>query len=853
MIRAALRNLTSHKLRLVLTVLAIVLGVSFVAGTFVFTDSLKKSFDTLFAQQTADAVVDPASPGSPTQGDGGGAPGADAALALPESLVAQVRSVPGVAEAEGYVFSRAAVVIGKDGKPLQGQNPNANGRSWLTDPTLGQITIAQGTAPTSRGQVALDSATATRAGVGIGDPVTMAPPNTVDGKGTVTLTVSGLVDKALAATAGGGTLAVFSLPEAQDLLLAPGKVSQVRVRAAAGVSQAELQRRLKAALPPNVQVKTGQQLADETSKRLEDSLGFLNTFLLVFALIALFVATFLIYNTFSMLVAQRSRELALLRAIGASRAQVQGSVLVEAAVVGFVASTIGLLAGLGLAQLLRVLFRAFGADLPAGTLVVSPKTVVATYAVGILVTLVCAWIPARRAGRVAPVAAMRDDVSIPARSLRARAVVAGVLVAVALVFAVGGLRVVDDTTKATQLVGLSALAALVGAIAVAPFAARPLVGVLGAPFRSAMGRLARENGRRNPRRTAATATALTIGVALMSVLGVIAASATASIDKVIDDTIGADYVVFGVGFRPFSPEVYKIVAGTPGLAVATYVRQTVDRGSDGPQPVSGVEPDKLAQVVHLTFTSGSLADLGLGSAVLDSQTAKDRGLTVGDQVPLTLPNGRTSVRLAGLYERAAFYRGFIVSLPTLTSLGSLERDTAVYVRLAPGADPAAVRADLDRRLAGFPTVTLQDQTQFKDEIRSQVNQLLGFLFALLALAVIIAVLGIVNTLLLSVVERTREIGLLRAVGATRPQVRRMITLEAVLMGVFGALLGVVVGVLYGVLLQRVLEPQGITELDVPGGQLVAFVLLGAVGGVLAAVWPAWRASRLDMLAAIASE
>jgi putative ABC transport system permease protein len=850
MIRAALRNLLSHKLRLVLTVLAIVLGVSFVAGTFVFTDSLKKSFDSLFSQQSADAVVEPVSANGQGQGGGGGV---DVVQSLPEATVAQVRAVPGVAEAEGFVSSRAAVVLGQDGKPLQGQNPNANGRSWLQDPGLGQISIAQGAPPTRDDQVALDATTASKAGVGIGDPVSIAPPNTVAGKGVVTLTVSGLVDKALAATAGGGTLAVFTLPEAQRLLLEPGKVSQVRVRAAPGVSQEVLQQRIETALPHGVQVRTGKQLADETSKRLEDSLGFLNTFLLVFALIALFVATFLIYNTFSMLVAQRSRELALLRAIGASRAQVQGTVLVEAAVVGFIASTLGLLAGLGLAQLLRGLFRAFGAELPAGNLVVSPRTVVATYAVGMLVTLVCAWIPARRAGRVPPVAAMRDDVSIPVRSLRVRAIVAGVLIAVAVLLAAAGLRVQDDATSATQLVGLSALAALVGAIAVAPFAARPLVGLLGAPFRGAVGRLATENGRRNPRRTAATATALTIGVALMSVLGVIAASATASIDRVIDDTIGADYVVFGVGFRPFSPDVFKAVDGTPGIGVATYVRQSVDRSGDSPVPVTGVQPGPLAQVVHLTFTAGSLADLGLGSAVVDTQTAKDRGLRVGQDVSLVLPNGKTTVKLAGLYEPAAFYRGYIVSLPTLASLGSLERDTALYLRLAPGADPVAVRADLDRRLAGFPTVTLQDQTQFKDEIRSQVNQLLGFLFALLALAVIIAVLGIVNTLLLSVVERTREIGLLRAVGATRPQVRRMITLEAVLMGVFGAVIGVVVGVLYGVLLQRVLEPQGITELDVPGWELLAFVLLGAVGGVLAAVWPAWRASRLDMLRAIASE
>jgi putative ABC transport system permease protein len=644
------------------------------------------------------------------------------------------------------------------------------------------------------------------------------------------------------------------LPDAQRLLLAPDRLSQVRVRAAPGVGQAELAARIDAVLPATVETRTGEQLADDTSRRLEESLGFLNTFLLVFALIALFVATFLIYNTFTMLVAQRTRELALLRAIGASRGQVQGSVLVEALVVGVVASTIGLVVGLGLAQLLRGLFKAFGIDLPAGELVVAPRTVMSTYAIGIVVTLVCAWFPARRAGRVAPVAAMRDDANPPPRSLRRRAVVAAVLILIAAVLAALGLRQPDGGERAAQLVGLSALAAVVGAIAAAPFLARPLVQVLGSPVRGAVGRLAREIGRRNPRRTAATSTALTVGVALMSVLAVIAASATASISKVIDETIGADYIVLGAGFRPFSPEVFRAVEDTPGIGVATYVRTTVSRDADGTStPVAGVQPDKLDQVVNLDFVQGSLASLGLGSALVDSELAATEGYRVGEEVTLRLPNGVTTVRLAGIYQPAAFYQGFIVSMPTLTSLGSLERDTAIYLKLAPDADPDTVRAELDRRLAGFPTVTLQDQVEFKDSIRGQVNQLLGFIFALLALAVLIAVLGIVNTLLLSVIERTRELGLLRAVGATRAQVRRMITLEAVLLGLFGAVVGVVVGVVYGVLLQRVLEPQGITELDIPGVQLVAFVLLGAVGGVLAALWPAWRAARLDVLRAIASE
>ena len=862
MLRATLRNITAHRLRLVLTALAIVLGVSFVSGTFIFTDSLKKSFDTLFSQRGPDVVVEPTDL-QPSGGGGGGPGGASPERWLPNSTVATVSGVPGVAAAEGYVSTRAAVLLGADGKPLGGQNASSNGRSWLADVRLNPLSVAVGRAPQGPDEVAIDRVSAEKAGVAVGGTISMAPPRVVEGQSVVALTVVGILDDSISASFGGGSISAVTLAEAERLFVGPDRLSSVRVLAEPGVSQEQLAASLREALGAGVSATTGQQQRDRSAQRLQEQLQFLNTFLLVFALIALFVASFLIYNTFSMLVAQRTRELALLRAIGASRAQVQGAVLLEALVVSVVASTIGLLVGLGLAELLRWLFSAFGAALPGGSLVVAPRTIVATYAVGVLATLVCAWFPARRAARVAPVAAMRDDVSVPARSLRTRAIVSAVLVALAAALAARGLSIVDDGGGSATLVGLSALCGVVAAIAAAAFLARPVLGLLGLPLRGAVARLAVENGRRNPRRTAATSTALTIGIALMAALSVIAASATASVLAVVDETIGADFVVLGVGFRPFPAEVFDAAKGTPGIGLATYVRQTAARparaSSKPAQPgsgertlLTGVEPESLASVLNLTFTAGTLAPLGSGAVLVDSDLAKANGYGVGDDIVVTLAEGPTTLRVSGIYEPAVFYRGFIVSMPTFDAVSSVEQDTAVYLNVEPGTDAAAVRADLDSRLAAYPTVDVQDQTELKDSVSSQVNSLLGFLFALLALAVVIAILGIINTLLLSVVERTREIGLIRAVGATRGQVRRMVVLESVLIALFGAIVGVVVGVVYGVLLQRALVDQGIGVLAIPWARIAALVLLAAVGGVLAALWPARRAARLDVLRAISS-
>jgi putative ABC transport system permease protein len=848
-LRAALRSLLQHKLRLVLTLLAVVVGVAFVAGTFIFTDSLKRSFDALFTSPLPDLTVTADSGLGNNPGGGGGPTAGDAVPTLPASDIAAVASVPGVAQAYGVVNADGAIVIGSDGKVVGEPGTAARGSTWVPDASIYPLTLTTGSAPTGPDEVALLESTATSAGVMVGDTVQLSTPG-----GDVRPRVVGLVSRGISGS-DGGTLAVFDLATAQKLLLqSPDKVTGVVVKADAGANQDALAVAVKKELGKGVQVQTGAQRSKDIADRLQTAFQFINVFLLTFAFIALFVAIFLIFNTFSMLVAQRTRELALLRAVGASRGQVRRSVLAEAAVLGLLAAALGVVGGVLVSLGLRALLSTFGAQLPSGPLVIEPRTIVVAVVVGVLVTVLSAYIPARRAAVVPPVAAMRDEIELPTRSLLVRTIIGAVLLALAVLTAQRGLATTDDGTRAAQLVGLSALCALVAIIALAPIIGRAVLRVLGWPFSgSAIGRLARENGRRNPRRTAATASALAIGLALMTAIGVIAASTKASVADVVDTTIGADYIVFGAKFQPFSPDVYDAVRDTPGASVVTYVRQVPIKVADEQSALTGVEPSKFTQVVDLTMVSGSLSNLALGDVAVDDKTAAAAGVSLGDTVTGTFVNGTGKLVVRAIYQEAGAYRGWISSMPTLMSIGARELDTAIYVKAASESDVGTVKDELDRRLAPFPTVTLQDQASIKDQINSQFDRVFGFIYALLALAVIVAFLGIVNTLALSVHERRREVGLLRAVGTSRPQVRRMVVLEAVLISLFGAALGVALGLVYGALLQRVLEPQGVTVLAIPGGQIGWFLALGIVGGLVAALWPAFTASRLDVLRAIASE
>lgn len=843
--RVARRNLGAHKLRLLMTLVTIVLGIAFITGTYVFTDSLKQQFNALTRVAGADITVSAASEFGQFGADAGAS-----VKTLPVSAVGKAEAVPGVSAASPVVRVGNVLVLDAAGEPVSRPGPPTIGRSWPANEQQSGIQLESGSRPVGAGEVVLLKQTAEKAKLAIGDTATVDTPR----GGTIHPKVVGLATRGVAGGAG-GTLVLFDLPTAQRELVGEGRITGVDVTVSPGASVNKVADALEEALGPDYTVATATETADELAAGIGSAFSFINTFLLAFGLIALFVSAFLIFNTFSMLVAQRTRELALLRAVGATRRQVRFSVVAEAGALGVIASTLGLGAGLGVSQLLRQLFRIFGAELPGGALVVAPRTVALAYAVGVLITLGSALPPARRASAVAPVAAMRDDAS-PTHASLVRVTVLGLLgFAVSAFLGWRGLAAMDDdTTRATSFVGLSALTGLLAMIAMAPAASRVAVGTLGLPVRRAtVGRIAVENGRRNPRRTAATASALAIGLALMTAIGVIAASARASIASVVDSAIGADFVVLGKSYQPFSPNVAKTLNQTAGVALATGVRQIPIAVGSSRSVLTAVDPTAIGQVLNFDLVGGSLGDLAAGGIGVDSKTADTAGLKLGDKATLTLSSGKRTEKLVMIYEPAGLFSGYVSSLKLLRALGDPGQDSVVYVKATKGASLAEARSAVDQTLAEFPAVKLQDQTDIKEEIDASFNQLFGFIYALLALAVLVAFLGIVNTLSLSVFERTREVGLLRAVGTSRRQVRQMLFIESVLIAVFGALTGLGVGMIYGVLLRKVLEPQGIEVLAIPWTQVLAFLALGAVGGVLAAAWPASRAARLDVLRAIATE
>lgn len=755
---------------------------------------------------------------------------------------------------EPEVLVPNVVILDADGKPL-GQDSGgfgagtAIGRSWVVEPSLNPSEVTQGTAPSGGNQLALDSGSAEQLRVEPGDSVTILLP---DGE-RQDFAVSGVTELTSSAGFGVGFVS-WDFATAQRLLLDRDQATSIAVLAEAGTPQTSLRDAITPLLPAGTQAVTGEEQANQVSEQLNSGLGFLNTFLLVFAIVSVFVATFLIYNTFSMLVAQRTRELALLRAIGASQIQVLRSILVEALIVALVASAVGIGVGAGIARGLQLLFQAAGAPFPASALVFAPRTILVAMVVGLLITLASALLPARRAAVIAPVAAMRDETP-RVRGLQRRTTVGSFLLGVGLGLAAMSPRLAEsDTTKGATMAGVAALCVLLGVLALSPELARPAVAAFGVVFRGVTGTLARGNTRRNPRRTAATAGALTIGVCLMSAISVLAASTQASVAGIVDDVIGADFVVTGYGFQPFPGAVGEAISRTPGVADAAIVRQAPMRApGTGDTLVTGVDPAVIQKALSLTVPEGSLDDLDEGAVALDTDTAAGIGAGIGTRIQVLSVAGPVDLTVVALYEPAGGFTGYVSDLATAEQLGASDQDSVVYVVKDPRTSAEVVQQEIKAALEPYPNVQVLDQSAFKQSISDQIGQLITFLFALLVLAVLIALLGIVNTLALSVFERTREIGLLRAVGMSRSGIRRTIVIEAFLIAVFGAVLGMVVGVALGALLQRILASQGIEVFAVNVAQLAGFLVLAALGGVLAALWPAWRASRLRILDAIAAE
>ncbi|WP_068264336.1 ABC transporter permease [Janibacter limosus] len=844
MLKATLKSLLARKARLLMSALAIVLGTAFVAGSLIFTDTLGRTFDGIMDGTVGDVVVQ-----AEQTDDFGGSGGAR----ISSTVIDEMAGLPGAARADGSVDAFGVFVVGSNGKVVGGQGAPALAFNYNDAPNqLGEkpLAIVDGRAPERTGEVVIDTKTAERAGYVVGDEIPLVttgkvPEITAELVGTMTFGEGGMA---------GASISVFDTATMQKYFMdGKDEYSSVWVTAKDGVSQEELRSQAEPLAPEGFTVWTGQGLADENQDDVQQALGFITTFLLVFAGIALFVGSFLIINTFSILVAQRGRELALLRAIGASKRQVVRSVLIEAFIVGVVGATLGLLLGVLLALGIQRLFATIGLDLSGSGLVFSPRTVIAAYAVGIIITMLAAWVPARRAGSVPPVAAMRDsiDTGIGHHPIR-RALEVAVLVGGAVAFLVG-LFLVDS--RELWWIGAGIVGLVLGTAFLAPFVGRPLISGLGWAYRKlfgSVGRMAEQNSVRNPGRTAATASALMIGMTLVALMGVVASSATASIDKQIEETFRADYILSNAVGQPFSSTVATQVAEVDGVREVSPVRFVSAQVDGGRLFVTAIDPSSFPEVEQIEPTSGT-ADLDADSVMLS--TKHEGGREVGSTVEVAMGSSTKELTVVGFYDeiQAIGSPDVLMSVETVDAMGGAAADNWAFIFVDSGADKASVQSGIEKVVDKQPLVTLKDQQGYADEQRASINQILYLIYALLGLAIVIAVLGIVNTLGLSVMERTREVGLLRAVGLSRAQLRRMITLESVTIALLGAVLGIVLGVIAGVAIQRSLVEDGITELAIPWLQMVVFVVLAGIIGVLAALLPARRAARMDVLQAISTE
>ena len=834
--KVTIKGLLAHKLRLALTALAIVLGVTFISGTFVLTDTLQNTFTVLFGNiyQKVDFQVR----GAAQLGTGANA----ARNELPESLLPTVRGVAGVQSAQGQVTGYAQFVA-RDGKAIATGGAPTLAVAFDPDQQISPLHLIAGGPPVTPDDVVMDAGTAQKYDFTVGDRVRIlsaGPPRT--------FTITGITEFGTANNLAGATLAAFTLPTAQAIALQTGKLDAINVVTAPGASKAAVQKAIARALPPGVEVVTGQTVANENTSSVNQALSFFSTALLVFAFISLFVGAFTIYNTFSIIVGQRTRELALLRIVGASRRQVFGSVLGEAAITGLVSSVIGLGLGVLAALGLQALLRGFGVTLPPGSLVFEPRTVLVGLAVGVGVTVVSAIGPARGAVRIPPVVALDDRQSAASASLRRRFIWGTAVAVIGAVLLGLGLA-----KPAIQLVGIGAAALFIGVATLSPALARPLSSVIGRPLPRLLGvagKLGRENSMRNPRRTAQTAAALMVGLALVSAMAVFGASLSKSATSSADQAISADLIVTATGSGELSNSVPATASAVPGVTASSAVYQGRFEFQNTLTSLTAVSTDHLADTVILRMTAGTPAALAQGELLIDSTTATSKHLSVGDSVQARFARtGPTVLRIGGIYQANALIGSYLVSAGFFGAHYSPQPPGALLLRTnGAAADNAVTKA-----LAPYQNLQVQTRAQFEQSQVSAVNQLLGLVYALLGLAVIIALIGIVNTLMLSVFERTREIGLLRAVGMGRRQVRAMVRSEAVILAIFGAIVGIVIGTALGLALVAPLRQQGITETAVPVTSLLIFLLLSALPGLVAASWPARRAARLDVLAAIATE
>ncbi|MBI9116023.1 ABC transporter permease [Sanguibacter suaedae] len=862
MLRVALRNVRAHLVRLGLSILAVVLGVSFVSGTFSLREMLSSTFTGIVdAGYQADAYLRGAEGGTHTTQEGASA--GDVRTPVPAALAETAAALDEVDHAFADVTG-PIVVVGEDGTAVtSAAGAPSFALAWYADdPTL---TLTEGRAPSGADEFALETASAESTGLDVGDTTTL-----VVGGQITEATLTGIADMG---TALAGATVVLLDPETATEVYAPdGLVESVSVYAAAGVSETELVALLDDALAAEgtagVETVTGDALRTEARTDIESQLGFVETFLLVFAGISLFVGGFIIANTFAMTVRQRQREFALLRAVGASPLQVFASILVQAAVVGLVGGALGVAGGLGLVTALKALFESMGMDL-AGDVPVTTQMVVVSLVVGLVVSVVSAALPARRAALVPPVEAMRDESPGQARSLRVRGVLglvvagAGTGAVVAAVVRAAG----DDAASTGPLLGAGAVGVVLGVLLLAPVMARAVLGVLAAPFVLALkpvGRLARGNVTRNPRRTASTASALMIGMALVGAASVLAASTQASLSSSIRSEAIADLVVQSATFVVPAgavteigelPEVGAVDTVTVGRATITEAGQAQDADA-----ASATEPSYVVGLTDGTFgrsltgptIDGDVDTLTDGMLAVRTDEADENGWAVGDELTLTSQSGTVTAPVGAVIDSETLGTPVVMSEDLLLVIEpkAQEQVETVLLTAADGVDVADLKEAVTGAAAPYVILTVLDEDEFVSQIAAEVDQVLVILYALLALSIVIAILGIVNTLALSVIERTREIGLMRAVGLGRLQLAATITVESVLTAVFGTVVGLGVGVALAAGMPTVFAEVGFNTLVIPWGELALMLGIAVAVGVLAALWPAVRAARLPVLDAV---
>lgn len=846
MLRATWKGLLGHKLRMALTLLAIVLGVGLVAGSYIFTDTLTRVFDDLFADSFAGIDVQVRQSFDPDLGF-------SFSERMPESLVEEVARVEGVERAIGTVAGLVTLAGPED--VVGGQGPPTIAGSWAETAT--PLRIRDGRPPAANGEIVIDAATVEREELAIGQEVTVIALG-----GPEPFTIVGTLGFGGSDNFGGATFVAFEYSTSQRLLGAEGQIDAISVVGDPAVTPEELIGRIGPILPEGVEAVTAQTAAEEQLANFKQALGFLNTFLLVFGFVSLFVGAFLIQNTFQIIVAQRTKELALLRAIGATRVQVTGMVLGEALIVALVGSILGVGAGAGLAVGIRAAFQAFGGNLPSTGLQILPRTVLVALAAGVTVTLVSAYLPARRAGRIPPVAAMREAFARPtARSLRRRALVGGVVLAFGAGVMALGLLVTIETEAIPEvaLVGAGAGILFIGLSILAPTFARPLGRTLGSPLPAlfgATGKMARENAVRSPRRTAATASALMIGVALVGLVTIIAATIRATTEELIADRFRSDLVVQTAGFGGvgLSPALGESLETLPEIATIVPVRNGPMKVGDDVRFIGASNLSTLQTAVRLEVLEGRLEDVGLGEVALSKEDADELGVGLGTDLAVTFSRtGEQALTVAAIFEQEGPGAGFYIDLSTWDANFVERNDSSLFVVFAEGIESSVAREAVEAVVDEFPGSAVLDQSEFQEQAASQLDSFVLLIFALLTLALVIGFVGIVNTLLLSVYERTREIGLLRAVGTTRRQLRRMITWEAVIISVFGAVVGLAVGILFGWAVVTALGEDSQLVFTIPGFRIGAAVVAAGVAGVLAAIYPARRAAKLNVLRAIAYE